>query len=448
MNCQIAAWFSRVRALTWVAVIPFLTPVEVRGQFPSALTNTVVITSSSGQFIVHGDRDLPQSSSQIAPGWSRLTSQSDEDLIELEPRSLSATCERVKAAVLARLVLKDAWRGRIHLFVGSSPRNEQPLRIIPDQYRDGWQYRLYIPQKFSWKGTIRGITETLILEIVNRNNQGAFSQAPLWFNEGVNGLILDEYGRSLITETYTYRIRSERKPDPLAFAREQLRDRDPPSFADLGLPDPAQLRNPTEWSRYQAGAQLLVHELQNHPDTSGIVMTMLPLLSKHLNFHTAFLEASQGRFLSLLEVEKWWALALANFRLQDPSMLWTRENILASLASVLIEPTATSTGTNRVVRGEIPLTELIRTWEFRLQEEVLHRKVLQLRILANHAPNPLFGLIMDYLRTLEQYLAGRSGRSGAGKESTVRGAVEARTPIIIQQTIQKLNTLEQRRLTL
>ncbi|MSU36689.1 MAG: hypothetical protein EXS36_16645 [Pedosphaera sp.] len=442
MNCQIAAGFCRVRVLAWVGVISLLAPLEVEGQLPAALTNTLAITSSSGQFVVHGGRDLPQSSSQITPGWTRLTSQGDEELTELEPRSLSVTSERIKTAVLTRLGLKDAWRGRIHLFVTSKPWNEQPLRILPGQYRDGWQYRLYVPRKFSWKGLVRGISEALILEIVNRNNEGSFGQAPLWFNEGISGLILNEYGRSLIIESYTYRIRSERKPDPLAFAREQLRDRETPCFADLGLPDAAQLRDPAEWRRFQAGAQLLVHELQSHPETRGILTTMLPLLPKHLNFHTAFLEAGRERFLSLLEVEKWWALAIANFHMQDPSTLWSREKILSSLASVLAEPTMTSNGTNRVVRGNISLTELIRTWEFRLQEEVLRRKALQLRILASHAPKPLFSLIMDYSRTLEQYLA---DRSGAGKDLTRRGAIETRTLFLAQQTIQKLNALDQRR---
>lgn len=441
--CQNATWIRRARSLSLIFLTAFLVAdAQGQGALLGALTNSVAITSSSRQFMVHGDRELPKSSSQITPGWTQLTSQGDGELIELEPRSLAVTCERIKTAVLSRLELQDAWRGRIHLFVGPVPRNEQPLRILPDQYLDGWQYRIYVPRKFSWKGLVRGISEALILEIVNRNNRGAFGQAPLWFNEGVSGLLLNEHGRSFITEAYTYRIQSERKPDPLAFAREQLRDREPPSFADLGFPEAGRLQDPAEWRRYQAGAQLLVHELQSYPETKGILNAMLPLLPKHLNFHTAFLEASRERFLSLLEVEKWWALAIADFRFRDPTTLWPREKLLASLASVLVEPTATSLGTNQTARGDIALTELIRTWEFRLQEEVLRRKVVQLRILASHAPKPLFGLIIDYSRTLEQYLA---ARSGAGRDSLARGAVETRTQFIAQQTIQRMNSLDLRR---
>lgn len=443
--CQNAKWIRRARSLLLVlltAVPVANAQAQAQAALLWAVTNSVAITSASRQFMVHGDPELPKSSSQITPGWTRLTSQGDGELIELEPRSLAVTCERIKTAVLSRLELQDVWRGRIHLFVGPIPRNEQPFRILPDQYLDGWQYRLYVPRKFSWKGLVRGISEALILEIVNRNNRGAFGQAPLWFNEGISGLLLNEHGRSFITEAYTYRIQSERKPDPLAFAREQLRDREPPSFADLGFPDAGRLQDPAEWRRYQAGAQLLVHELQSHRETRGILNAMLPLLPNHLNFHTAFLEASRERFLSLLEVEKWWALASADFRFRDPSTLWQREKILASLASVLVEPTATSIGTSQTARGDIALTELIRTWEFRLQEEVLRRKVLQLRILASHAPKPLFGLIMNYSRTLEQYLA---ARSGAGKDSPSRGTVETRTQFIARQTIQRLTSLDQQR---
>lgn len=262
----------------------------------------------------------------------------DDPLIKLRPELLTVSCERIKRAVLTRLNLKDAWRGRIHLHLHRQPAIDRPVAIRPQVFRDGWQFHVALPDKIEWTRLVRAVTEVVLLEIANRDNGSTVcAQPPLWLAEGMDVLVIGEHGRELIIESQTSLNRSSRTPDPLRASRAALVGQDPASFSDLTLASAEQLVQPAEFARFRANAALLVHALTVETRRSQTV-EFLRNLPAALNWQTPFLHAHRTEIANLLEAEKWWAVNATHELAQDPALFWPPAQVTARLGKSSANP--------------------------------------------------------------------------------------------------------------
>jgi hypothetical protein len=397
-------------------------------------------TSISGQFIVHG-RDA----TRLVPK-RELRPVGNDPVIQLRPDLLTVTCERVKRAVQQRLGLRDDWRGKVHLHLHRQPTIERSIAIHPQVYRDGWQFHVALPDQIEWTRLVRAISEVVLLEMANReNNSTACAQPPLWLAEGMNQLVLGDYGRDLVIESQTTLNRSNRKPDPLVESRAALRGRDPWGFSALTLATVEQLTRPEDFTHFQASATLLVHLLTGESRRAKTV-DFIRTLPENLNWQTAFLALNRAEFSTLLEAEKWWAVNATHELSVDPELFWNRGEVLRRLADILSETAAVRTPSGPSSAAEvIPLSRVVSEWDFATQHSVLQRKVAQLQILLMRTPKEpaeLRQLVTESFRTLDRYLTERGG--SLGPENAGRGEVGNRIKVLAKTAARRLDAVEQR----
>lgn len=395
----------------------------------------VTATSRSGQFIIHGrETYLPPSGGSLRP-------VEDNELVALRPEVLAVTCERLRTVLNRQLGADDRGGSRVHLYLRRRHATEGRLNIVPQSIREGWQYHLELPDSLEWSRLVRVLVEVVLLEQANRGNAADNCvQPPLWLTEGLTELLMNEYGRDLVLESQTTLNRSARRPDPLAPVRAVLAGRNPLGFTDLGLIGPEQLSDADRFAFFRASSALLVAELLQDRTDAALLRAFIQQLSQHLNWQTAFLRASDGRFKTLLEVEKWWAVSSANVLSHDPALLWPRARVLSELRLILTETADVRSATNSPsARQTLTLAEVVQTWEFDAQRDVIRRKANQLQLLSIHTPKDLFPLVSECYRTLDTYL---STREGGGKDGDRRMDLALRVKVLAKSTARKLEELD------
>ncbi len=395
----------------------------------------VTATSRSGQFIVHGRDSVPPASG------GALRPVGDDEQISLRPEVLTVMCDRIRELVQQRLGTDDRGGSRVHLYLRRRHAVEGRLNIIPQTIREGWQYHLELPDTVEWPRLVRALIEVVLLDQVNRGNTTDHCVLPpFWLTEGLTELLMNEFGRDLVLESQTTLNRSARRPDPLAPVRAVLAGRNPLGFSDLGLVSLEQLTDPARFAYFRASAALLVAELLQDRPGKALLRAFLQQMPQHLNWQTAFLRASNGRFQTLLDVEKWWAVSAANVLSRDPSLLWPRAQVLAELRLILTETADVRSATNSPsARRTVALSEVVRTWEFAAQRDVLRRKANQLQLLSVHTPRDLLPLVSECYRTLDSYL---DTRSGGGRDGDGRMDFALRAKMLGKSTAQKLDELD------
>jgi hypothetical protein len=129
-----------------------------------------------------------------------------------------------------------------------------------------------------------------------------------------------------------------------------------------------QLGSADSYGRYRASATLFVHELLREDRGRKAIREFIRDTHRSLNWQTTFLAVSAGQFRSLLDVEKWWAVASVEVVGRGPSQFWPADRVIAELAVIMTE-TADLPATNRTgtVRRTLPLREVIQTWDFPAQ---------------------------------------------------------------------------------
>lgn len=401
--------------LTWLAIaggagpgaVAWGQPIVITppGRLPSPESGGALSARSvSGQFVVHGRPS--------GGGLGRALGQADDPVIAVEPELLGVAAERVKAAVYRELGWSrpPPWRGlvRLHLQPAKGDTN-LPIRIVPQSFADGWQYTAVVPDQLAWPRLVRGLVEVVLLELANREGGARLAQTPFWLNEGVSGLLVGGSGRDLIPEPRTASTRTTRRPDPLRGVREVLARGQVLSFSELGTREPSGLTDPAAWTTFRANAALFTHELLADPRDQARLRDFLGRLPRYLNWQTAFLEAYSGRFLDLLDVEKWWAVNASHVLAMDPGQRWTREVLLRRLGDLVTESAEIQTSTNQPpVAQRASLARIVTEWDFATQRLVLGRKVAQLRLMYAQAPSDLLPLVSGYYQTLERYLSERA----------------------------------------
>ncbi|MFM8357453.1 MAG: hypothetical protein ACKOET_02740 [Verrucomicrobiota bacterium] len=361
--------------------------------------------SVSGQFVIHG-----QASGVGAVG--RALGPADDPVITVEPELLGVAAERVKAAVHRELGWSRPphWKGLVRLHLQPSKGDTNlPIRIVPQSFADGWQYTVVVPDRLAWPRLVRGLVEVVLLELANREGGARLAQAPFWLNEGLSGLLVGGSGRDLIPEPRTASTRTTRRPDPLRGVREGLAGGRVLSFSELGKQEPSGLADPAAWAVFRANAALFTHELLTEAGEPARLRDFLRRLPRYLNWQTAFLEAYSGRFLDLLDVEKWWAVNASHVLAMDPGQRWTREVLLRRLGDLVTESAEIQVSTRQPPAADrASLARIVTEWDFATQRVVLGRKVAQLRLLYAQAPGDLLPLVSGYHQTLERYLSERA----------------------------------------
>ncbi len=401
----------------------------------------VVAWGRTGQFLVRG-------AGSVHPDPIRdLKEVGTNRIVRLRPELLAITADRVKTAVDQRLDARGPWTSRIYIQMQptrpGAQNTPQQVAIRAEAIKGGWQFQVPVPGSMDWQALVRALVEVVLLEHANRSNRGQdVIVPPLWLSEGLTQLLFAQEGRDLVVEEATVINRVRRYPDPLGNVRVYLQGREPLPFSELDVLSLERIAEPAKFEEFQTSAALFTEAWVRTPAGRRFLMEFLGSLPGSLNWQTAFLKASRGTFLSLRDVEKWWAVTSAETLSADPSQVWPRERLLESLDRLRRETVSRRQDTNSVAEpGSVLLADLVKTWEPDAQQEVLTRKLVQWQVLAFHAPPELRPLCLEYSQVVQNYV---NARFGPERHQMPRGQLEARGPIVAAATARRLVELDRR----
>jgi len=399
----------------------------------------VVAWGRTGQFLVRG------AGSVLPDPIRELKEVGTNRIVRLRPELLAITADRVKTAVDQRLDVRGPWASRIYIQMLptrlGAQNTPQQVSIRAEPIQGGWQFQVPVPGSMDWQALVRALVEVVLLEHANRSNRGPeVLVPPLWLSEGLTQLLFAQEGRDLVVEEATVINRVRRYPDPLAAVRVYLQGRPPLPFSDLDVLSLERISEPAKFEEFQMSATLFTEAWVRTPVGRRFLQEFLVSLPGHLNWQTAFLKASRGIFLSLRDVEKWWAVTSAETLSTDPSQRWSRERLLESLDRLRRETVSRRQDTNSAAEpGSVLLAELVKTWEPDAQQEVLSRKLVQWQVLAFHAPQELRPLCLEYSKVVQNYVV---ARFGPDRHQLPRGQLEPRGKILAGATARRLAELD------
>ena len=401
----------------------------------------VVAWGRTGQFLVRG------ASGSMPDPIRELKEVGTNRVIRLRPELLAITADRVKTAVDRRLDARGPWASRIHIQMlptrPGAQNTPQQVAIRAEPIQGGWKFQVPVPGSMDWQALVRALVEVVLLEHANRSNRGPeVLVPPLWLSEGLTQLIFAQEGRDLVLEEATVINRNRRYPDPLAGVRTYLQGRPPLPFSDLDVLSLERIGEPAKFEEFQMSATLFTEAWVRTPVGRRFLLDFLGSLPGNLNWQTAFLKASRGTFLSLRDVEKWWAVTSAETLSTDPTQRWTPEKLLESLDRLRTETVSRRQDTNSAAEpGSVRLADLVKTWDPDAQQEVLSRKLVQWQVLAFHAPKELQPLCLEYSNVVQSYV---NARFGPERHQTPRGQLEVRGPILAAVAARRLAELDRR----
>jgi len=399
--------------------------------------------SLSGQFIVRSLRGPADP--------KRALTITNQNLIRLEPTLVTVSCERIKQYLDHELGTGTSWRGKIFLALNPTAGAGQPVTILSERFRDGWQYSVELPDTLERVQYVRAIVRVLLLEFANRTAGTRSAEIPVWLGEGFTQQLLaakeseiilrpppaDANGRlSVITANV-----SARRDNPLEQAHKKLAGRPLLSFEELSWPAEEQ------WSGdlgevYRCNAQLFVYRLLQLKDGPANLRAMLAELPQRQNWQIAFLNAFHPSFERTLDVEKWWALQLVHFTGRDVlAQTWAFEESWQKLDQAVHESVEIHAGTNELpLHATVSLQDVIRDWDSQRQARCLEAKIRQLELLRPRLGQEFVGFLDSYGQALRNYLQHRH-KTGLtrffGQKAALNRAEE--------QALKQLDQLDARR---
>ncbi len=391
----------------------------------------VTVRSQSGQFVVRG---LPMG----APLSGHSTSE--VHYIRLDPTLTAVSLERIREAITGELGFADRQRGAT-ITVATRPMEEDrsSVTITSVHYKDGWGYRMSLPERIEKDRFLRAAVRVILLEIANRKALVRETELPPWLAEG---MAADLQTTSLITlalEPETQVARRELNRDPMRAAREILRRRSALSLDDLCMPTEEQF-NGEDAPLYRACAHVFVRDLLRLRTGRDCLRAMLVRLPENLNWQTTFLDAFKQHFQGLLDVDKWYALNVATFSGRDPASVWPLETTHRQLDEILSTPVQVRLEASELpLNTDVKLQRIIAEWDFPRQYGVLAEKRNRLAALRQRAHPDLAALINDYWLIVDSYATGIRGKTASGKEKPSALTKGTRT------AISRLDELDERR---
>jgi hypothetical protein len=396
---------QRFNDLTILAFV-LLLPLAARAQFSPA--EAVSASSTSGQFIVTGGQ-----------AFSRLASLpvivANTNLVRLEPALLAVSAERLKESLRLQLGISRsaAWSGKIFLSLHPAQSPDENITIITSRFLNRWNYRVELPDVVSRARLSRALTAALLLEFANRGAQSRSTEIPAWLTDGLSQQLstagatqnILSLPNKIVNDIAVANIDATlRGLDPMAGAREALKNSPALTFDQLSWPTDAQLSG-VDCGAYRASAQLFVSSLLGLQDGPAHLRTMLQNLPQYYNWQTAFLNAFSDRFSRPLDVEKWWALQVVDFAAQSPGPQWSPAASRDRLNEILSVPVELRNASNSLPsRAEISLQAVIRNFDFAQQAPVLQTRLRDLSLAKFRMAAPLAALTDAYRRVIQDYL--------------------------------------------
>ncbi len=409
---------------------------EQRPPAPDLQDKRQIVRSRSGKFVINGPGlNLARMTNAMA------TLQRNEVFLDAPVLAMSA--ERIRDAFLEEFQMRESSKKPVYIVLREPTPRALPIVVQSVQYRDGWQHRLELPEKVEREHLIKAVVSVCLLELSGAREDGGHAEIPRWLNEG---LARHLYAKSMVplvmqTELDWQQVRffeSKRMPDPYRFARVTIMARKPLDVA--GLDRVGDLRTEDDWEHFRSCAQLFTGELLKLSEGPSRMAEFLRLLPGYLNWQFAFLKAFEGQFQTMLDVEKWWSVTLVSFQNRDQHMKLSMADGLMHLAQIISVPVSVRGARNSLPdAGVTTLQTLISDGSLETQRAVLPRVVQQLRALQWNVPPDLLKLIDDYRFAIESYLAKREKAGGGAGRVTIGPTV----PMVVRETVQKLNLLDQ-----
>jgi hypothetical protein len=412
---------------------------------PSLPPARITARSLTGQFVVNGPpvdmKRLTEAKTSVRSGR-----------ILLQPSVLTVSAERVKAALLTTLDLRDEWRGRIYLNVRPPESAETNVLVHSVRFQNGWNYRVDLPQAIEREQLIRSLVAVCLEELIARRAPGRHVAAPLWLTEGLarhldaiaieplvletDALLSQELATPALARTQPPQLRvfdSQRLPDPYRIVRRQFVHREPCTFADLDATPDASWTE-ADWEHFRCCSQLFVGELLKMPSGQASLRTFAARLPDYLNWQLALLDAFQPHFQRPLDVEQWWSVTLVNFRGRDEHNKLSQREGLRQLERILAAPAEIRPETEAPAeRTTLTMQAMIGQTEFPMHRQTVIMSIARLRALQWNVPTDLLKLIEDYRFTLDSYLSQRTKIAGGGQGTPGR---------LIRETVERLNLLD------
>jgi len=417
------------------------------GQY--SFTDQNPISSVSGQFLV----------SSLAAGGSAPRDaglEADTNLIHLNTALLAVAAERFKSSLWQQLGIpaQDHWSGKIFLRLHPARSGDELVTITAAPFLNRWSYTVELPDRVSALRYARALSGVLLLELANRTAapEGHSAELPAWLVDGLAGQLLAADGEEILLTAPVGRNgrmgvgrlnRSEHAVDALAGARPILQNLPVLTFDQLSWPTEDQLEN-RDGGAYFASAQVFQWELLGLKNGREKMRALLAALPAYYNWQTAFYHAFGPDFQGPLDVEKWWALSVANFAAHASGPRWTTDVSLARLDAVLSVPVDYRGSSNALpAHAEISLQSALRNLAPAQRDLVLQTKVRDLTLVEFRLA-PSFGNLAEaYRRALADFL---------GEAATIRRAsvankhgVPVDEQIRLAEALKTLDALDGRR---
>ena len=272
----------------------------------------VTVESRSKTFVVSGPP--PASAQRFSPTSSKVL---------LEPALLAISCERIKEELYFQLGLPDssflnrpALGGKIFITLHRS--ENQRAQITSTSRASDITYRIDLPNQLEASRLVEAVVQTLVVEMASRSSDGVVHEVPRWIREGLTGIVEENVGGALIQRPNQQIVlqRSGNNPEK---ARQKFRHLTPLTFEELSWPENLTTEKA---SRFHDSAKLFVSEILELKEGHSSLRQMIADLGKFKNWQFAFLRAFPKHFEQLIDVEKWWALRVAQITGRDPSLFW------------------------------------------------------------------------------------------------------------------------------
>ena len=395
----------------------------------------ITLRSQSGQFVVRG---LPLGQSLTA-----LSIPGGVSYVQLDPALLTVTLERIKAAVLTKLNLRDEWQGPVYLTVQPSPRYNEPIIVMRMRHPDNWSYHVRLPEQVDKGRFLKAAVEIVLGEIVNRASQHP-AELPPWLVAGLAAELQATVLMPLTLESRTTTVRAGRVRPPLQRVRELLREKIPLRLDDLNFPPSLEEMSAEELELFENCAHLFVHGLLDLRDGPQSLANMLRGLANHLNWQTTFMRAFHGHFPRLVDVDKWWALQVVLVSGRDMFSVWPEKDSLHRLAEILDTAVQVRTRADELpLTTQVKLQKIITEWDQTQQTALCRRKLHLLESIRSRVPQNIGLLVDGYRQVVGDYLASRGLVERTGDTASERPTPHLDN--VARETINRLDALDAQR---
>ena len=381
----------------------------------------------------------------------------DPNNIQLAPSWVVVSCERIKQSLWRALKARPSWRGKIYINLHSARSEDENVTIVSEKYSDGWQYRVQMPDVLNRERYVRVMVQVLLMEIVNRGSTGRSVEIPLWLVEGLSReLIAMDDREKILFDPPTKNVNGVtigdappvvdvRWTNSLARAHEILINYAPLTFDELSWPADDQLSGGAG-EIYQSSAQLLVKRLLEFRDGPECLRTMMAELPTHFNWQLAFLAGFKPHFDRMLDVEKWWAVQVAQFTGRDLMQTWSLAESWEKLDEIIRAPAHVRTSGSEIpMRTEVKLQALLRDSNGIERMEFYRQKLRELESLRVRVAQELIELVDDYRAAIATYMQ-KQARTTPFIPLGKQGALVTNPGA--QELIRKLDALDARRMAL